>query len=199
MTCQNSTWIYLQRETASVMLGSTAYVCNTWKHSTCCCLCQTNVSNDVSVLSQGLPIPAQSRAPALLLGTSFWQAPPFGLASETTAGLVLYQQKETGRAAGLHNSVPPIRKNHLRLSDGVHNPHFATQVVYAEAGKGPEDSIRANKVVFYLLLFSAQVIAQQSEDYFQKEKIRTNWRSCYITATAIYWLCCLKYTPLDTI
>ena len=75
MTYQNSTSMYLQSETASVMLGSTAYAHNTWKRSTCWCLCQTNISTDVSVLSQGLPNPVQSRAPALLLCTSFWQGP----------------------------------------------------------------------------------------------------------------------------
>lgn len=50
-----------------------------------------NVSIDVSVLSHGLPNLVESRAPALLLGTSFQQGPAFGLSSKPTAGLILQQ------------------------------------------------------------------------------------------------------------
>lgn len=89
-TCQNSTQIPLQRETASVMLGSTS-ICMYHLETEHLLLfvSNRNVSIDVSVLPHGLPNLVESTASPLQLGASFWQGPTCGLSSKTTPGLIL--------------------------------------------------------------------------------------------------------------
>lgn len=172
------------------MLGSMAYACNTWKQSTCCCLCQTNASTNISVLAQGLPNPVPSWAPALLLGTSFWQAPASQLLDCPVKQLL--DSFCTSRAVGLQNSVSPIRKNHLCFFM-EYTSLFCDSVVYSEAGKEKlEDSTTA---IFTYLAF----LPEYQRIAFRKRNWEQVWRSWYIMATAIYWLCCLKYTHLGAI
>lgn len=110
-TCQNSTQIHLQRETASVMLGSTS-ICMYHLETEHLLLfvSNRNVSIDVSVLSHGLPNLVESTAPALLhrhfilARASLWTVQQNNSWSHSLTKLA--------RGAGLQNSVPPIRKNH---------------------------------------------------------------------------------------
>lgn len=192
-TCQNSTQIHLQRETASVMLGSTS-ICMYHLETEHLLLfvSNRNVSIDVSVLSHGLPNLVESTAPALLHRHFILAGPACGLSSKTTPGLILWDLLELLAFKILYH--PSERTIHAFW--WTTQPSFCYSVVYSEGGKEKTEDREqhSHAGVFIYLTFKSKLFAELSQLLW-----RQAWRSCYTMATAMDWLCCLKHTHLESI
>lgn len=163
--------LYLQREATSVMLASTAYAYTTWKQSTCWCLCQINISIDVSVLSQRLPNPVQSRALLLLLASAARQL----LDYRAKQLLVSFCNRRNWQSCWPSEYITSHQKEPSMISDGVKNPHSVAQFLVHKSRERKARGQQHNQYgIFTYLAFLSNLLAQQSEDCFQKEKLRTS-------------------------
>lgn len=174
-------------------LGVQAFACTTWKRSTCCCLCQTEMFPLMyQFYHMDFPILLRAQPQHYSIGTSFWQGPACGLSSKTTPGLILWDLLELLAFKILYH--PSERTIHAFW--WTTQPSFCYSVVYSEGGKEKTEDREqhSHAGVFIYLTFKSKLFAELSQLLW-----RQAWRSCYTMATAMDWLCCLKHTHLESI
>lgn len=143
---------------------------------------------DVSVLPQGLPNPVQSRALALLLGTSFMQTPASQLSDYQAKQLLVSfcnSRKKLMEMSAFKIQYLPSERTIYAFWWSA-QPSFCHSVVYSETGKGkPEDSNTASQVFLPTWLFCPRYLPNNQRVVFRKRNWEQAWRNCYIMTTAI--------------
>lgn len=135
------------------MLGSTAYACNTWKHSTCCCLCQTETFPLMYQFYHKY-FPVQFRAEHQHDCWALHSGKRQLLDCQGKQLLALFCNSRKKWVELLAFKIQCLSPERTTCAFWWSTrPSFCDSVVYSEAGKGPEDRNTASQVFLPIWLF----------------------------------------------